>query len=136
MVTSRHLVQSKKYFGHEFAPVCVSSLKEALEQTGAFIVITSSWREGRSLTQLQSIFELNGIHEVIGMTPIFEGRIRGYVVEEYIQNVKGTELEVQQFVILDDEEEMGNLKQFLIETEFQTGITNPIKDEIIKRLSN
>lgn len=136
MVTTRHLVQSKKYFGHEFDPVCVSNLKEALKSTGALIVVTSSWREGRSLNQLQSIFKLNGIQNVIGMTPIIEGRTRGFEINGYIQNTKCTELEVQQFVILDDEEEMGDLKHFLIETEFQTGITNSIKDEIIKRLSN
>jgi hypothetical protein len=37
-------------------------------------------------------------------------------------------------VIIDDEEEMGDLEPFLIETEFRTGITESIKDKVISRL--
>lgn len=87
LVTSRHMVQSKKYFGHEFDPECVRNLQEVLEITEAKIVVSSSWREGRTLKQLQSIFEINGIKNVIGMTPIIEGAIRGKEIMEFLIRV-------------------------------------------------
>lgn len=133
MVTSRHLVQSNRYFGHEFDPECVRNLKEILERTTVDIVISSSWRDGRTLNQLQSIFELNGITRIIGMTPIIEGAIRGREIQEYIDTNEKSEIE--QFVILDDEEEMGDLRKYLIETDFRTGLTSQIKDEVISRLT-
>lgn len=51
-----------------------------------------------------------------------------------MDHAKGTELEVEQFVIIDDEEEMGDLQPYLLETEFQTGITSLIRDKAIKKL--
>jgi hypothetical protein len=133
MVTSRHLVQSGRYFGYEFDPECVRNLKEILERTTADIVVSSSWRDGRTLKQLQSIFELNGITRIIGMTPIIEGAIRGREIQEYIDTNEKSEIE--QFVILDDEEEMGDLREYLIETDFRTGLSSQLKDEVISRLT-
>ncbi|MFD0675603.1 MULTISPECIES: HAD domain-containing protein [unclassified Paenibacillus] len=135
MVTSRHLIQSSKYFGYEFDPECIINLREILDRTEAYIVVSSSWREGRTLKQLQSIFEINGLNKVIGMTPIFDGAIRGREIQEYIKISKGTQQEINHFIIIDDEEEMGDLKEYLIETDFQTGITKSIKDEVITRLA-
>ncbi|OXM82509.1 HAD domain-containing protein [Paenibacillus rigui] len=135
LVTSRHLIQSSKYFGYEFDPECIVNLQEILDRTNAKIVVSSSWREGRTLKQLQSIFEINGLYKVIGMTPIMEGAIRGREIQEYVNSSKGTQDEINQFIIIDDEEEMGDLKQYLVETEFQTGITKSIKDDVITRLA-
>lgn len=131
MVTSRHLVQSSKYFGHEFDPVCIRNLHDILIRTDASIVITSSWREGRTLKQLQSIFKINGINKVIGMTPIIDGANRGREIKEYIKNTQELGMTISMFVIIDDEEEMGDLTTYLIETDFKTGITDNIKEQII-----
>lgn len=131
LVTSRHMVQSKKYFGHEFDPECVRSLQEILEKTEAKIVVSSSWREGRTLKQLQSIFEINGIKNVVGMTPIIEGAIRGKEIKEYLNRTLNIGLEVDRFVIIDDEEEMGELDDHLVETRFETGITRAVADKVI-----
>ncbi|MCM3268818.1 HAD domain-containing protein [Paenibacillus elgii] len=131
LVTSRHMVQSKKYFGHEFDPECVRNLQEILEKTEAKIVVSSSWREGRILKQLQSIFEINGIKKVVGMTPIIEGAIRGKEIKEYLNDILNSGVEVDKFVIIDDEEEMGELDDHLVETSFETGITKAIADKVI-----
>ena len=134
MVTTRHLIQSKKYFGHEFDPVCVKYLNEILEITDSKIVVISSWREGRTLKQIQSIFEINGIIKVVGITPLIQDVIRGKEIMEYIFNTNKTDLEVHEFVIIDDEEEMGELTGHLIRTEFATGIDEFVKNEVIRRL--
>ncbi|MGY4759102.1 HAD domain-containing protein [Paenibacillus caseinilyticus] len=134
LVTSRHWVQSAKYFGHEFDPVCSAYLKEIVARTGAAIVVTSSWREGRTLEQIQSIFEINDITGVAGMTPVMEGQIRGREIETYLRSAGHSGMGIEAYIILDDEEEMGSLRSHLIETEFPTGITEEIMDEAVRRL--
>jgi hypothetical protein len=132
LVTSNSLIPSNQYFGHTFDKTCVQNLVEILNATGAKVVISSSWREGRTLAQLQSIFKSNGIEDcVIGLTPSFDnGTIRGTEIKAYLDGCNGIDC----FVIIDDEEKTGDLEPFLIETEFRTGITERIKDEVISRL--
>nr|WP_283214788.1 HAD domain-containing protein [Paenibacillus sp. HWE-109] len=100
--------------------------------TGAKIIISSSWREGRTLSQLQSIFRANGIEDcVIGVTPSFNNEtIRGAGINAYLDDCN----DVDSFVIIDDEEKMGDLEPFLVETDFRTGITESVKIEVIRRL--
>ncbi|MBA2939980.1 hypothetical protein HZF08_16840 [Paenibacillus sp. CGMCC 1.16610] len=132
LVTTNSLTPSDKYFGHTFDKTCVQNLNEILNFTGAKIVISSSWREGRTLVQLQSIFKANGLEDcVIGVTPSFNGEtIRGAEIKAYIDSFDG----IESFVIIDDEESMGNFESFLIETDFRTGITKSVKNEVIRRL--
>ncbi|NQX65653.1 hypothetical protein HQN90_05880 [Paenibacillus alba] len=132
LVTTNSLIPSDKYFAHTFDKTCVQNLIEILNATGAKVVISSSWREGRTLAQLQSIFQSNGIEDcVIGLTPSFNDEtIRGTEIKAYLEGCNGLEC----FVIIDDEEKMGDLEPFLIETEFRTGITESVKDEVISRL--
>ncbi|QQE81212.1 HAD domain-containing protein [Alicyclobacillus sp. SO9] len=125
LVTSRHFVQSQKYFGHEFDPVCVENLKLILSQTNAKIVVSSSWREGRTLKNLEAIFDANGLENcLVGQTPLLEFGTREDEIQTYIDEMRGTEFEVQQFVIIDDEEEMNRLVSHLVRTDFQTGLTS------------
>lgn len=82
--------------------------------------------------QLQSIFKVNGLEGcVIGITPCFNGEtIRGAEIKAYLDSCD----DIESFVIIDDEEAMGDLEPFLIETDFRTGITESVKDEVIRRL--
>jgi hypothetical protein len=132
LVTTNSLIPSDKYFGHTFDKTCVRNLIEILNATGAKVVISSSWREGRTLAQLQSIFKSNGIEDcIIGLTPSFNDEtVRGTEIKAYLDSCNGLDC----FVIIDDEEKMGDLEPFLIETEFRTGITESVKDEVISRL--
>jgi hydroxymethylpyrimidine pyrophosphatase-like HAD family hydrolase len=61
LVTTNSLIPSDKYFGHTFDKNCVQNLIEILDATGAKVVISSSWREGRTLSQLQSIFKATAL---------------------------------------------------------------------------
>lgn len=42
LVTSRHFVQSKEYFGHEYDPVCTENLKQIVRETDAKTLVSSS----------------------------------------------------------------------------------------------
>lgn len=130
LVTSRHFVPSKRYYGLEFDPICLHFLQDLLRRTDAHIVVSSSWREGRTLSQIQSIFQLNGIHHVVGMTPVLEGKTRGHEIQQYIDNVK----RIERFVIIDDEEEMSELDAHVIRTDFRTGITEAVVEEAVAML--
>ncbi|MDU0204361.1 MULTISPECIES: HAD domain-containing protein [Paenibacillus] len=65
LVTTNSLTPSGKYFGHTFDKTCVQNLIEILNATGAKNIISSSWREGRTLVQLQSIFKANGLEDCV-----------------------------------------------------------------------
>lgn len=134
MVTTRSMIPSDKYFGHQFDPSCVQHLNKIVAITHANVVISSSWREGRTLSQLKSIFQENGIGDcIVGMTPCLgEGVIRGREIQTYLNDCS----DVDAFIIIDDEEEMGELEPFLIETSFRSGITESVKDKAIQMLSS
>lgn len=69
---------------------------------------------------------------VVGVTPSFNGEtIRGHEIKTYLDACQ----DVECFVIIDDEEKMGELDPFLVETDFRTGITESIKNEVIRRLT-
>ncbi|CAH1232557.1 hypothetical protein PAECIP111891_07042 [Paenibacillus allorhizoplanae] len=133
LVTTNSLIPSDKYFGNKFDPISVRYLIDILNATDAKIVISSSWREGRTLVQLQSIFKANGIDDcIIGLTPSFNGEtIRGKEIKAFLDTCR----DVECFVIIDDEEKMGELEPFFVETDFRTGITEDLKNEVIRRLT-
>lgn len=132
LVTENGLKPSDRYFGPPFNADCAQRLVEAIAATGAQLVVTSSWREGRTLAQLQYIFEVNGMRgAVIGLTPsINDGASREREIMAYLAGRN----DVDRFVIIDDEEKMTELAPYLVETDFQTGITERTRDEAIRLL--
>ena len=55
-----------------FDDCAIDNLNHIVEKTGAKVVISSSWRIGMELGDLQNLFACNGfIGEVIGVTPIY-----------------------------------------------------------------
>lgn len=59
-----------EYKRWEFSPTLVSNLNIIIEQTGAVICVSSTWRRGYDIEGLQKLFKSVGIvGEVVGMTP-------------------------------------------------------------------
>jgi hypothetical protein len=65
------------------------------------VVISSSWREGRSFEELRNIFNCNLRHRIIGITPSFSSSNRQSEIEHYCQ-----EHNIASYLILDDSEEL------------------------------
>ena len=83
----------------EFDPACIARLSALAEQTGAGIVIASSWREMYTPPEMQEILEQHGFTgQVVGETPTLLGLPRGEEIRAYVEAAG----DVEAYVILDD----------------------------------
>jgi hypothetical protein len=98
-------------FGSQFMPQFVNNLKRVVEETGAKIVISSTWRYG-GLQRMKDLWEKRNLPgEVIDITPdcndlfnegsfVFLDQIeRGHEVEYWLDEHP----EVERYVIFDDD---------------------------------
>jgi hypothetical protein len=109
-------------------PDAVARLNSLLKETGAKIVISSSWRKLFDLETLQGLLVAKGFTgEVIDVTPDLSGepievpwqrRERGFEIEKWVKdnNPEAT------FVIFDDDSDMGNLHHRFIQTSWKYGL--------------
>jgi hypothetical protein len=124
-------------YGFLFDPECVSNFNEIIEKTGAKVVISSTWRIS-GLDIMRDLFKDRGIKgDIIDLTPIATIDdlffCRGEEIEQWLI-VNGMP---DKFVVLDDcsiGDGYDNWKGY-IKTEMSTGITNEIKNTVIKYLN-
>lgn len=115
LVNREALMRGFPGYGH---PDCVAALNKILDQTGAKIVVSSSWRfEG--LEAMRQHLKAWGVRaRPIAMTPtIFASR--GMEIDKYLR-LHGRP---ESFVILDDDSDMEPYKDRLVQTEFEAGLT-------------
>jgi hypothetical protein len=116
-------------------PISMSNLNHIMDQCeDVRVVISSSWRVGRGIKELKRILAKNGFkHEdkVIGKTP-HRGVLncRGEEIQDWIDKKF---VKIDDFVILDDDEDMGKLKSHLYKTNPKHGLGLEIAQQIIKR---
>lgn len=103
---------SAKHESLAFDNRAVENLKLVINETGAKIVVSSTWRIGETIDSLKTrIFSHYGLDEhVIGITPYYIETIRGIEISDYM--LSNENMRVDAFVILDDDTDMGNLKPF------------------------
>lgn len=114
----RKINQETEYFRRNFDPRCVDLLNSLTDKTGAKIVVSSSWRTGRTVEELQQLFSSVGITgKVIDKTPRLcfgnEGYDksvpRGCEIKAWLESNKGilsTKFSKAKYVILDDDSDM------------------------------
>ncbi len=115
-------------------PSLIAILNKVIEQTQAKVVISSSWRLDHSIEELQSFLSNFGfIGEIIDRTPAFtfKGKRRGDEINFWLNNNEP----VESFVIIDDSSDMTNLMDHLVQTSFETGITEENAQEAIRILN-
>jgi hypothetical protein len=106
-------------------PTCVKHLNNLLARTGAKLVISSCWRIGRTITELQELMDKWKVKgEVVGKTGWDYDSIRGVEIQRYLDAAP----EVESFVIIDDDSDMGHLMPFLAKTKFEPGLTAVVAD--------
>lgn len=100
---------------------CVALINTLLEETGAKIVVSSCWRIGRTVEELQTLFTNWGITPgaVIDRTINDWDWVRGQEIQEWLDRHP----DVTQFVIIDDDADMAHLLPRLVQTEFEPGLT-------------
>lgn len=122
--------QNVEDVGHNLDKVAVERLNVILRESGAKIVISSSWREAYPLSFLRNLLEHVGcVGDVIGRTPSFVTDNQGFVARG--DWVRGHEIQawmdklqepIDAFVILDDYDEMAHLKPKLVLTTWEDGL--------------
>jgi predicted dinucleotide-utilizing enzyme len=103
----------------------IAALKLIIEETGAKIVVSSSWRIGRTLEHIATVLRANNFHhEIIGKTPTRDRKSigRGGQIQKWLDK---TERDIESFVILDDNSDMAHLMDRLVQCDCpsQIGLT-------------
>jgi hypothetical protein len=109
-------------------PDCVRHLNRITTATQASIVVSSTWRHGKTLKGIQEILESWEVAgNVVGMTPVLrrtEGRFsfsatRGQEIHAWLE----AHAETKKFVILDDDSDIAPYMHRLVKTDIETGLT-------------
>ena len=100
-------------------PTCIQVLNEVVAQSGADVVVSSTWRHGRTVAELQEILEAHGFTGcVLDKTPTGEpGADRSDEISAWL-----AEHAVGGYVIIDDHGNMGELRDRLVQTHPRHGL--------------
>lgn len=114
-------------FGYEFDHKAVDNLATILEETGAEIVISSSWKF-LGLQTLQKMWEDRKLPgTILDITP--DGKSKGWEIDEWLMEC---ESQVNRYAIIDDENDIlpKQLNHF-VQTNSQFGITCKDAERVI-----
>lgn len=146
---SRDLEKDVSEDANALDPKAVARLNRLVEATGASVVISSSWRHGRSLDRLAYMLALRGfVGPVIDKTVdwsepkervletgkhqiIYQGQERGDEIRIWLD----AHPEVTAFVALDDDSDMTAVRDQHIQTSYDEGLTDEHVDQAISLLT-
>ena len=98
----------------------VAWLNKLCRETGAKIVVSSTWRLFDNYKECLYKGELNKDIEILGRTKNL-GTKRGIEIQDWLDNHE--ELKIEKFVILDDDMDMEHLIDYLVVTDTYIGMT-------------
>ncbi len=98
---------------------CIRVLNEIVVRGGADVVVSSTWRYGKTVAELQEILDSQGfIGRVLDKTPVgAAGSDRGDEIAAWL-----AEHDVGGYVIIDDHVDMGALRTHLVLTQPAHGL--------------
>lgn len=115
-------------------PECITQLNRITTTTKAKIVVSSSWRQG-GFKYITGLLKLWGVtSRVISITPVFLSLCRGTEIKTWFKN-KELNYQNESFVILDDDNDMEELTPYLLQSNFDVGLTKELADEAIRRFT-
>lgn len=113
---------------------CIKALNHITDNTGAHIVVSSTWRRLKIPGELRVMLQGWGVTgQFIGITPI--GRTLTERGQEIAEWLKRKQHKVESFVIIDDDNDMGDLLHKLVQTHFSMGLTMEKAQEAIAVLN-
>ena len=94
-------------------PACIQVLNDIVASGGADVVVSSTWRHGKTVAELQQMLEAEGFAGcVVDKTPSdISGASRGEEIAAWL-----AEHAVGGYVIIDDHADMGELRTHLVLT--------------------
>lgn len=109
-------------------PAAVARLNQITDATGAHIVVSSTWRLpyvwNKNVDKLVTLLQKTGIKgDILGATPDHNrSHGRGGEIQDWMNRCKLDGIQIDAFVILDDDDDMGDLSKFLVKTTFADGL--------------
>ena len=131
------------YFEKHIDNKAIQIINHICDKTKAQVVISSTWRCGRGIEQLQNILNFRGAtFKVIDKTPEYDISYRGYEIDAWISKNRskdkdGNYFEFTNYAILDDD--IGDMlikqKDNIFKINRLTGITRKDADRIVEFLN-
>ena len=121
-----------------FDPHCVSQLNRIIQVSACAVILSSTWRNF-GLMRCREHFVQQGVRGAFrGLTPgpNIEGTERFYAQRGDEIQVWLDNHETERFCILDDNADMGTLKNQLVQTDPSRGLTEQDADRVIKMLGS
>jgi len=100
-------------------PACVQVLNEIVARGSADVVVSSTWRHGKTVAELQAMLDAQGFTgRVLDKTPSdLPGADRGDEISAWL-----AAHEVAGYVIIDDHVDMGERRSHLVQTQPSRGL--------------
>lgn len=113
-------------------PECIAQLERVYRETGCAVVVSSTWRLGRTRRELAAILERRGYTgPVVDVTPEFRNEPRGREIAAWVA-LHG--VDVARVAIVDDDSDMAELLPRHVKTEFESGLVAADADRLITLL--
>lgn len=119
-------------------PENVAALNRLIEETGAEIVVSSCWRVGRSVPELAMLLGSWGVKGHVLDRTFADEKTRGQEILTWIHTHPENwpmsiplPTPVEEYVILDDDADMGLLLNHLVQTDPHSGLTQADVDRAI-----
>ena len=107
--TQRDLTKEGSYVENNICRERVSWLNELCSEIDAKVVISSTWRMGRTVQEMKDIFkEVGATFEVIDKTPVFNRSetVRGNEIKAWIDKNIEQPYDYYNYAIIDDDSDM------------------------------
>lgn len=127
----------------EFDSEAVALLNRIIKETDAKIVVSSTWRIGRSVDELKELFKNVGVEgEIIDKTKILRERrgyervVRGTEIRRWIEEFEDESFE--NYIIIDDDGDMlpSQKKDHFVKTSFWFGLTEEDVEKAVSILNS
>jgi hypothetical protein len=128
-------------------PKAVRRLTRLLSTPGITrVVVSSTWRHNRNTRQLEGVLLAAGLRHpnaVLGRTPrwlhktpggIYAAESRGQEIQAWLDMAPDFGVEVESFVIIDDDSDMAHLADRHVKVDFATGLQEAHVDRAIRML--
>jgi hypothetical protein len=115
-------------------PKVIQLLNKLVDDSGAKVVLSSTWRIRYSLDEMNAMLKMRGAtFEVTDKTPQirFSRVFRGEEVRDYL---KGLKEKPEAFVIIDDNDEFPKFQKQFVRTDEKVGLTQEHVDKALKIL--
>jgi hypothetical protein len=120
---------AKRFFPREKSrlaldPQCVSCVNWLVNETGAIVVLSSTWRASWSIPAINDHLRKHGAtFSVADKTPYSDDFVRGKEISMWIKTHERHGKPIKSFVILDDDSDMLDLMPYLIKADDKFGLT-------------